>query len=521
MAKYILKRSLHGILSIIVVTGIVMLLVYSLMSRDQIFKEDPLFTKVSTNRKVTYKYEMWEKYGYLDYVNYSEWLTELEKNGEIDPEVRKKAIAIGKKAENDSELVQEYVKRFTDYYTSRGYEVTRLDAVSMGKKTSQGGQQQLFAAKDRSVFLRLVTYFASMFHVDGIHSVEDYPEERGIEFTLHDPVYGGETFAPAIIGSGTTHRYLLYFDDEFPFIHQNLLTLNLGVSYSVNQGIEITTTMTQKQGGQVKRDTFYPTGLVEASADDLHTAVYAPGSQALGLKADRFTNDYTNVLLRRDGMSRMGYSFLIGILATLLSYLIGVPVAIWMAQKKDKLVDQIGSVYVVFITAMPSLAYIFIVKAIGNAVGIPTTFVMDQFAWTMLVLPIISLALRPIGSMMRWLRRYMVDQQNADYVKFARSGGLSEGEIFRKHIFKNAVIPIVHGIPGAVLFSLVGALITERVYVVPGVGGLLVNAIQKYDNGVIVGVALFYATLSVVSVILGDVMMSMVDPRISFNTKAR
>ena len=521
MAKYILKRVLHGIISVIIVTGIVMLLVYSLMSRDQIFAGDPLYTKVSTNRKITYRYEMWEQYGYLDYVNYSEWLTDLVKNGELDDETRSKAVALGKKAENDNAIVAEYVQKFTDYYSSKGYEVTRLDTVTMGKKTSNGGQAQLFAAKDRPLILRLVDYFKNMFTVDGIHSAQDYEGERGIEFTLHDPVYGGDTFAPAIMGKGTKHRYLLYFDNEFPFIHQNLLTLNLGLSYSVNRGIDITTTMMRKQGSYVLREVKYPTGLVEQSADDLHTATYAAGSREIITNKDRFTDDYTNVLLFRDGMSRLGYSFLIGILATIISYLIGVPIAIWMAQKKDKLVDQIGSVYVVFITAMPSLAYIFIVKAIGNAVGLPTTFVMDKYTWLMLLLPIISLALRPIGGMMRWLRRFMVDQQNADYVKFARSGGLSEGEIFRKHIFKNAFIPLVHGIPGSILFSLVGALITERVYVVPGVGGLLITAIEKYDNGVIIGVTLFYAVLSVASVILGDVMMSMVDPRINFNSKAR
>ena len=71
------------------------------------------------------------------------------------------------------------------------------------------------------------------------------------------------------------------------------------------------------------------------------------------------------------------------------------------------------------------------------------------------------------------------------------------------------------------LGCLTGAIITERVYVVPGAGNLLTEAINKYDNGVIVGVSLFYAVLSVVSIILGDVLMSMVDPRISFSSKAR
>ena len=84
-----------------------------------------------------------------------------------------------------------------------------------------------------------------------------------------------------------------------------------------------------------------------------------------------------------------------------------------------------------------------------------------------------------------------------------------------------AAIPIVQGVPASVLFALTGAIITERVYVVPGAGNLLTEAISKYDNGVIVGVTLFYAVLSVISIILGDVLMSMVDPRISFSTKDR
>jgi len=122
---------------------------------------------------------------------------------------------------------------------------------------------------------------------------------------------------------------------------------------------------------------------------------------------------------------------------------------------------------------------------------------------------------------MKWLRRYMIDQMNSDYVKFARAGGLSEGEIFTKHVLKNAIIPIVHGIPGSLLGAMTGAIITERVYVVPGVGNLLTTAINQYDNGVIVGMTLFYALLSVVSIILGDLLMSMLDPRISFTTKGR
>jgi oligopeptide transport system permease protein len=261
---------------------------------------------------------------------------------------------------------------------------------------------------------------------------------------------------------------------------------------------------------------------VEESADDLHSATYAAGSWASSMVYEsRYTDDYTSVNTVKAGFSKIGYSFVIGVIAVIISYLLGVPLGILMARKKDKLVDQIGTIYIVFIMAVPSLAYIFMFKALGGKLGLPTTFDMESSSKLMFILPIISLALPSIGSLMKWLRRYMIDQMNSDYVKFARSGGLTEGEIFSKHILKNAAIPIIHGIPGSVLGALTGAIITESVYVVPGAGNLLTQAIGKYDNGVIVGVTLFYAVLSVVSIILGDVLMAMVDPRISFSTKDR
>ena len=522
MAKYILKRVLHAIFSVIVVIGIVMLLIYSLLNRDQIFATDPNFIKVSANAKTVYKYETWEQFGYLDYVNYTEWLAELVNKGELGADQRSTMAKLGRTADKDTDEVSEYVKRFTEYYQGKGYEVIRLDTIMAGKSVAKGGQAQLFATKDKPLFNRLVNYFGGIFHIDKVSDVKDYEGERGLSFTLHDPLYGGEKFSPAIIGSGTNHKYLLYCDDKFPFIHQNLFSLNLGVSYSVSKGNEIWETITRSQGSYVQSMVTYPTNLTEMSADDLHSATYVAGSRdGNKLNADRFTDDYTSVKLFRSGLSRMGYSFVIGILSVLMTYLIGVPMAIWMAQKKDKAVDKIGSVYVVFITAMPSLAYIFLVKSIGGQLGLPTTFDVDKFRWAMILLPMVSLALRPIGGMMRWLRRYMVDQQYADYVKFARSNGLSEREIFSRHVLKNAAIPIVHGIPGSILFSLTGALITERVYVVPGVGGVFINAINAYDNGVIVGVALWYAVFSVTASLLGDILMSVVDPRISFTSKAR
>ena len=526
MAKYIVQRLIKGILSAVCVVVLIMILVYSLMDRGNIFSGDSNYTKTQSNARITYEQSRYQAFGYVDYVNYSDYINTLVKRGDLDEENRSAAALIGQTPEKDSETAAEYIQMVTQEYESQGYTIVRLDA---DKKTNgrvkDGGQAALFATRDKPLYTRVISYFTGMFFIDNIHYVDEDTDigERKLTFTLHDPFYGGEKFAPAIIGNGTKHKYLLYFDNKFPWFHQNFLTLNLGESYTVNRGVDVFETMTTSQGSYVLSTVSYPTGHVEQSADDLHTATYAAGSLELSeMYAARFTDDYTNTITNKGNMSKLGFSFVIGIISTILANVLGLPIGLLMARFKDGILDKIGTVYIVFIIATPSLAYIFLFKAIGgNIFKLPTLFNMDSASKLMYVLPIISLALPSIANLMKWMRRYMIDQMNSDYVKFARSGGLSETEIFAKHIWKNAAIPIVHGIPGSILFAMTGAIITERVYLVPGAGNLLTQAINKYDNGVIVGVALFYAVLTVVSIILGDILMASVDPRISFTSKGR
>ena len=522
MTKYLINRIIRSLISVTIVVAVIMILIYSCLDKQAIFAADPTFTKQKNNNRAVYMMEQWENFGYLDYIPYGDFLTEKKNAGELAEADYTKAANLGKTAEADNELAAKYTKEFTEVYEAKGYKVERLKGLTMGntKKYQDGGKPRLYAYKDVPVLSRLGKYITGLFTVDNIHYVQEDIGERKLTFTLYDPAYGGEKFSPAIMGNGTQHKYLLYCDNKFPFIHQNLLTLNLGRSYSVNKNVDVFRTMTDTQGALTKGLITYPSGVTEESADNLHTAIYAAGSRDVSaLNQKYYVDDYTNVQTVKSGMSKMGYSFVIGIIAVILAYLLAVPLGILMALKKDTLIDKLGTLYIVFITAVPSLAYIFIFKAIGNAAGLPTTFNMQDPSTLMYVLPIVSLALPSVANLMKWLRRYMIDQMNSDYVKFARSGGMSEGQIFTKHVLKNAIIPIVHGIPASVLGAMTGAIITERVYVVPGVGNVLTTAINANDNGVIVGVALFYAILTVTSVILGDVLMSLMDPRISFTTK--
>lgn len=521
MLKYFITRIIKGILSIIAVIIIVMFLIYTLMDREQIFVGDTVYQHQANNAQIRYKYEKMEIYGYIDFVNFTEFVDSCVESDGLSAEEAVSIKTLAKKQEDNSEKTKEYIERFKEKY--RGYEMVYLNARMSGSRIALGGNPYCFVYRDVPIISRVFTYFKNIIKIDNIHKAKGIEDsERGIKLVLNDPAYGGKKFSPAIMGTGTNYKYLLYFDNRAPFIHQNLVRINLGVSYSINKNKEILLTMTEPQGSLVQKSTIYPTGIVVNTSDNIHTLSYVEGSYSDKIQViyERFVDDYTNCSSFKNGKSRMAYSFVIGIIAVIAAYILGIPLGLIMARNKDGVFDKIGTMYIIFIIAVPSLAYIFMFKGIGvRLFKLPSTFDVNAETKLMYILPIVSLALPSVANLMKWIRRYMIDQMNSDYVKFARSGGLSENEIFSKHILKNAIIPIVHGIPGSVLGAIVGAIITERVYSVPGIGQVLTEAINAYDNGVIVGVTLFYAVISVTSVILGDLLMATVDPRISFVSK--
>ena len=209
MAKYIVQRIIKGILSAVCVVILIMILVYSLMDRGNIFAGDSNYTKTQSNARTTYEQSRYQAFGYVDYVNYSDYITMLVKRGELDEENRSAAALIGQTPEKDTEIAAEYIQKFTEEYESQGYTVVRLDA---DKKTNgrvkDGGQAALFATRDKPLYTRVVSYFTGMFFIDNIHYVDEDTDigERKLTFTLYDPLYGGDKFSPAIIGNGTKHK---------------------------------------------------------------------------------------------------------------------------------------------------------------------------------------------------------------------------------------------------------------------------------------------------------------------------
>ena len=111
------------------------------------------------------------------------------------------------------------------------------------------------------------------------------------------------------------------------------------------------------------------------------------------------------------------------------------------------------------------------------------------------------------------------DESNKDYIRLARAKGVPNGKISRKHVFRNAFVPLVQYIPNSILFTLMGSLYVESLYSVPGMGGLLVTAIKRQDNTLVQALVLIYAVISILGLLFGDILMGVVDPRISFAKK--
>lgn len=135
------------------------------------------------------------------------------------------------------------------------------------------------------------------------------------------------------------------------------------------------------------------------------------------------------------------------------------------------------------------------------------------------ILPIVCLSMGSIASYALWMRRYMVDDLTKDYIKLARIKGVSTRGIMFKHVLRNAFVPMAQNLPTTFLLTIGGSLLVERFFSVPGMGPLLTDAITRYDTNVVQMLVMLYAALGVLGMFLGDVLMSLFDPRIRLTGK--
>ena len=217
---------------------------------------------------------------------------------------------------------------------------------------------------------------------------------------------------------------------------------------------------------------------------------------------------------------RMGISMFMSLITVAGTYILAIPLGIAMAKKPGGVVDKIGNVFIVLNYAIPGLVFYLVMNRVfGLKTGIfgalNLGLIYDQSKPQTMIPPLFCMIFLAIPGVSIWVRRFMIDELTSDYVKFARSKGLSETTIMYKHVFRNAMIPLVRNIPGTLLGAFIGSYYVESIWLIPGTGNLLINSLSGApDVPVVQGLTVIYAGISMLSFLLGDIITVFFDPRI-------
>ena len=226
-------------------------------------------------------------------------------------------------------------------------------------------------------------------------------------------------------------------------------------------------------------------------------------------------------------VDHMGVSFAVALIATVLEFLIAIPLGITAATHQYSFRDYAVTVLVMVGISLPSfffgqvlkdlLAMKFgwfppagIITADGNFSGIALLFDYLRHMF----IPILTVVILSVGSRMRMTRTNMLEVLHSDYIRTARAKGLSEHKVIYKHAFRNTLIPLVTTLAGLLPTLFSGAIITEQVFNLPGIGQTAFKAMMQADIPFIMGYNMFLALLSVIGVLLADLMYAVVDPRV-------
>ena len=237
------------------------------------------------------------------------------------------------------------------------------------------------------------------------------------------------------------------------------------------------------------------------------------------LKGD-FGNTFVNnqpVIKEIFSADKIGVSFLIAFIATIFEFMIAIPLGITAATHQYSIRDYVVTVLVLIGISLPAFFFGQILKDLfANKLGWATVSGMEQSGITLKAIwvPILTVVILGIGGRMRLTRTNMLEVLNADYIRTARAKGLKESKVIYKHAFRNTLIPIVTEFAGLIPALFSGAMITEQVFDLPGIGNYALTAMQVGDLPVIMTYNMFLAFLSVVGVLLSDLMYGLVDPRV-------
>ena len=212
---------------------------------------------------------------------------------------------------------------------------------------------------------------------------------------------------------------------------------------------------------------------------------------------------------------RLPVSIAIGGYAVALGALVGLILGLIAALRRDTILDTLCTVISVIGVSVPS--YVF-------ALALSFQFGYKWHLFPMLyntaealnssVLPSVSLSMFTMASIARFTRTEMLEVMGSEYMLLAESKGISGGALIFRHALRNALIPIITVLAPLIVDLMTGSLVVEKIFSIPGVGSLLVNAIQSNDYNVVISLSFIYSAMYIAIMLVVDILYGIIDPRI-------
>ena len=215
-------------------------------------------------------------------------------------------------------------------------------------------------------------------------------------------------------------------------------------------------------------------------------------------------------------------SFRIGGLAILIGTVLGLLLGVCAALHRGKFLDGFCTVFSIVGVCVPSYVFlIFLQYNFSYKVSFfPYFFDSSRFLFSA-ILPALSLSLFTMSTIARFTRNEMVEVIDSDYVRLAESKGMEGGLLIRRHVLRNALVPIVTVLAPLIVDLLTGALVVEKIYGINGIGKLMVDAIagEGVDYNYVLALGILYSSLYIGMMLAVDILYGILDPRIRVSAK--
>ena len=237
-------------------------------------------------------------------------------------------------------------------------------------------------------------------------------------------------------------------------------------------------------------------------------------------------------------MERLPVTVKLEVLSILLVYLVAIPLGTYSATHSYSLGDQLTTLAVFVLFAMPvvwagTMAIVFLcggdffylfppggVSSLGYSPDWPLWVRIKDQAWH-LFLPVLLLSYSGFAGLSRYMRTGMLEQLRQDFVLAARSKGLSERTVIYKHVLRNSLIPMVTILAGILPGLIGGSVIIETIFSIPGIGQLGYEAVLARDYPTVMALFTVTAFLTLLGILLSDILLAIVDPRIAFGRRGQ